>query len=472
MTNGFKKLNMINVKMKTMKTKVTLLFAFFLVFFSASAQDVDCATELSLFADAAKNKKYEEAEKHLAVLRKSCPDFHKGIYLYGERTLSNKIDNAKTEEEKAANVRDLLALLDDFDKYFPNNGYGNKSKQALALFDNKVGTKEEVFNLLDTAFKTDKENFTDARAMYVYFEIYVDDFEAGKNNIELQDVFDKYDMISDILEIESNKLSETKDELLKVQETRELTRKEQSSFRRAEVNMEAFETIGTSMDAKISLIASCDRLVPFLEKSFEEKKADEEWLRRSADRMLKKECDEDPLFAKISEALHAINPTAKSAYNLGVAAYNRKDIPKATQYFKESAELQTDKNLKAKVYYMLASNIYSTSNKVQARIYAEKALAAKPSFGRAYLLIAQLYSNSVNDCGSTPFEKRAVNWLAADMARKAGQVESSLKATAESTASSYEQRAPSKADIFKEQMGGKKITFNCWINKSITVPSL
>ena len=87
----------------------------------------------------------------------------------------------------------------------------------MVLFDNKVGTKEEVFNLLDDAFKTDKENFTDARAMYVYFEIYVDDFEAGKNNIELQDVFNKYDMISDILETESNKLSETKDELLKVQ---------------------------------------------------------------------------------------------------------------------------------------------------------------------------------------------------------------------------------------------------------------
>lgn len=454
-----------------MKTKFKLLFAFFLVVFTASAQEVDCATELSLFADAAKNKKYDEAAKHLVVLRKSCPDFHQAIYLYGEPTITYFVDNAKTEEEKVVQVKDLMLLLDEYDKFFPNNGKANKIKKALILFDNKVGTKAEVFNLLDGVFNNDRANFTDARAMYVYFEIYVDDFEAGKSTITLQDVFDKYDLISDILEVEENKLSDAKDELINIQETRELTKKEESSFKRAEANLEAYETIKTSMDAKISLLATCDRLVPFLEKGFEEKKTDAEWLRRSADRMLKKECDKDPLFAKISEALHLLNPTAKSAYNLAVSAYNKKDMQKAMKYFNESADLHTDKNEKAKVYYMMAG-IYSTSNKVQARSYAEKALAAKPSFGKAYLLIANLYANSANDCGATPFEKRAVNWLAAQVARKAGQVDSTLKPTAESQASSYEKRAPSVEDIFVAGMSGKTIQFNCWIGKSVKVPEV
>lgn len=455
-----------------MKTKLTVLLAFFLVVFTAKAQEVDCATELSLFADAAKNKKYEEAEKHLITLRKSCPDFHKAIYLYGEPTLTYKIDNAKNEEDKKLFANDLLSLLDEFDKYFPGNGQGNKVKKAMVLFNNKVGTKDEVFQMLDNAFKTDKENFTDALAMYVYFEIFVDKYEAGKDAIELQEVFDKYDAISDFLESEKNKLSEIKDELLQIQETRELSRKEETSFRRSEANLEAYETISISMDAKISLLSSCDRLVPFLEKSFDTKKTDEEWLSRSADRLFKKGCDNTPLFAKISEALHALNPTAKSAFKLAVVAYNKKDTQKAIKFFNESADLHTDKNEKAKVYYMMASNIYATSNKSQARSYAEKALQAKPSFGKAYLLIAQLYANSVNDCGSTPFEKRSVNWLAAQMARKAGQVDSSLKSTAESAASSYEQRAPSKADIFTEGMAGKTVQFSCWIGKSITVPNL
>ena len=455
-----------------MKTKLSLLLAFFLVVFTANAQEVDCATELSLFADAAKNKKYEDAEKHLIILRKSCANYHNAIYLYGEPTLAYKIDNAKTEEDKKLFVNDLLSLLDEFDLNFPHNGKGNTIKKAMVLFNSKVGTTDEVFQILDNAFKTDRENFTDALAMYVYFEIFVDKYEAGNGKIELQDVFDKYDAITDFLEAEKNKLSDIKDELLKIQETRELSRKEDISFRRSEANLEAYETISISMDAKISLLSNCDRLVPFLEKSFDAKKTDEEWLGRSADRLYKKGCDNTPLFAKISEALHALDPTAKSAFKLAVVAYNKKDIQKAIKFFNESAELHTDKNEKAKVYYMMASNIYATSNKVQARSYAEKALQVKPSFGKAYLLIAQLYANSVNDCGSTPFEKRSVNWLAAQMARKAGQVDSSLKATAESAASSYEQRAPSKADIFTEGMAGKTVQFNCWIGKSITVPNL
>ena len=170
--------------------------------------------------------------------------------------------------------------------------------------------------------------------------------------------------------------------------------------------------------------------------------------------------------------MHLLNPTAESAYNLGVSYYNKKNTAKALEYLNQSADLQKDNGKKANVYYTIAANIYGSSNKSQARSYAEKALAAQPSFGKAYLFIAQLYANSVNECGTTPFEKRAVNWLAAQTARRAGQVNSALKATADQTAASYEQRAPSKGDIFNEGMAGKSIAFRCWIGKSVTVPNL
>ena len=61
-------------------------------------------------------------------------------------------------------------------------------------------------------------------------------------------------------------------------------------------------------------------LIPFYQKSFEEKKTDVVWLKRAAERLEAKDCDSDPLFAKISEQLHKLNPTAESAYLLGVAA--------------------------------------------------------------------------------------------------------------------------------------------------------
>ena len=47
--------------------------------------------------------------------------------------------------------------------------------------------------------------------------------------------------------------------------------------------------------------------------------------------------------------------------------------------------------------------------------------------GKAYLLISNLYADSANGCGDSQFNKRAVFWLAAQTARKAGRVDASLK---------------------------------------------
>jgi hypothetical protein len=88
------------------------------------------------------------------------------------------------------------------------------------------------------------------------------------------------------------------------------------------------------------------------------------------------------------------------------------------------------------------------------------------------LYIAQLYANSVNECNDDPFDKRAIYWLAAKTALKVGQVDSSLKATAEQTANAYEQRAPTRAEIFSSGKAGQNISFKCWVGKSVTVPNL
>ncbi len=93
--------------------------------------------------------------------------------------------------------------------------------------------------------------------------------------------------------------------------------------------------------------------------------------------------------------------------------------------------------------------------------------------GIAYLKIAEMYAKSANNCGTSVFEKRAVYWLAADYAKRAGRVDPSLSSTATATVESYNGRAPQKSDIFQEDAAGKKISFsNCWIGESVTVPNL
>ncbi|MCD8529653.1 MAG: tetratricopeptide repeat protein [Flavobacterium sp.] len=225
------------------------------------------------------------------------------------------------------------------------------------------------------------------------------------------------------------------------------------------------------MDNIILELSTCEKLIPFYQKGFEANKTNEEWLKRAANRLDSKGCDSDPIFSKISEALYKLNPSADAAYQLGVVEIQRKNTTKALDFFNQAANLYTDNTKKANVYYRIAV-MYSKSNKVQARNYARKALSVKPSFGKSYLLIAQLYGSSINECGDDQFEKRAMYWLAAQYCDKAAAVDSSIKATANKTAASYRAAAPSKTEIFQSGKQGQRIAFNCWVGESIVVPSL
>lgn len=453
-----------------MKTKLTLLFIAATSFFVQAQNTEACTETLSLMATSVKAKD-ASAYDYLTTLRKDCPSFHKSIYSQGEFAIKLKIEKAANPAEKEKYVRDLLKFYDEHDQYFPNNGAGNKMKKGLALFENKVGTSDEVFELLDVAFKTDYANFKYAKAIYVYFEILVNNHKANKG-IELQQVFDKYDDLTKKLDEEEEELSNEKDVLLNKEEAGQaLSDKENARKARLENNLDIFENVRNDMDNVILELSTCAKLIPFYQKGFEQNKTNEEWLKRATNRLEAKECDSDPLFSKMSEALYKLNPSAEAAEKLGVVEYQRKNMTKAMEYFNQAANLHTDNTKKANIYYKIAS-LYSKSNKVQSRNYARKALQVKPSYGKAYLLIASLYGSSINECGNDQFEKRAMYWLAAKYCNKAAAVDSTIKAKANNDAAKYIAAAPSKTEIFQSGKAGQRIAFNCWVGESIVVPNL
>ena len=185
-----------------------------------------------------------------------------------------------------------------------------------------------------------------------------------------------------------------------------------------------------------------------------------------------KDCSDDPFFVTLVEALHTLDPSADSAYYLGILKDKAGDSDEALKYYEESIALQTDPYKKAKILFKIALKFKNAGRKSSARLYAQKALSFQPSLGRAYLMISNLYADSANDCGDTQFNKRAVYWLAAQMAYKAAEVDASIKKIAVKTAKSYEGRAPSKTEIFTEGNQGATIQFTCWINSSVKVPQL
>lgn len=443
-----------------------------------TAQDnQQCLQNLSIFAENAKVKNYTAAYEPWLAVKTDCPDLNVAIYSYGERILKDRLKNAE-ETEKETVQQELLALYDDWIKYFPTKRGKDQtgvilSSKAQNMIDFKIGTQEEIYATFDEAYTKDAKSFTNPKRLYNYFKTFYELYKAGKGSITTAMLFDKYEDISEKFEFEGTSLSKKLDVILKKEESgAALSTKDLRRRRIYDTNSNAIGVFLSNLDAIIAKESSCENLIPLYQSSFEENKSDPVWLNRAAGRMKSKECSDDPLFVTIVEALHALEPSANSAYYLGILNDKRGNSSEALRYYEESISLETDKYKKAKTLYKIALEFKAKGRKSRARSYARKALGFQPSLGKAYLLIANLYASSANDCGNTQFEKRAVYWLAANTARKAASVDASIKKNALKTAVSYEGRAPSKTDIFTEGKEGASVTFSCWINSSVKVPKL
>ena len=458
--------------------KIFVFWIGFMIILPVSAQNSEeCLQDLSIFAEYAKVKNYDEAYGPWLKVREACPSLNVAIFSYGERILKDRIKKA-TPETRDAETADLIKLYDQWLENFPTRRNVSVSgdiisSKAQAMLDYKTADKMEVYKTFDLAYQTDAKSFSNPKELYNYFKTLYDLYKEGNQGVTMEQLFNKYEEVSEKFEIESINLAKKLDVILKKQEEgTPLSSREVRSKRVYGINSNAIGTFLSNLDAIISKEATCVNLVPLYKRNFEEFKSDAVWLKRAASRMDSKECSDDPFFVTLVEALHTLDPSADSAYYLGILKDKAGDSQEALKYYEESISLQTDPYKKAKILYKIAIKFKSAGRKSSARSYALKALRFQPSMGRAYLMISNLYAGSANDCGETQFNKRAVYWLAAQMAFKAGEVDASIKKLALKTARSYEGRAPSKTEIFTEGNQGATIEFDCWIKSSVKVPEL
>jgi len=457
-------------------TLFSLTFLFSYTVFSQSKEE--CFSNLSIFAEYAKVKNYKEAYQPWLDLKNECPDINSAIYVLGERMLKSFIKNSEGNA-KDEFKEDLINLYDEWLTFFPKSkrGVSEVGKilaiKAQAMIDYKLADDSKVFEIYDQAFNKDSKSFKSPKGLYNYFKIYFKLYKSGQENVTLEQVFEKYEELTEKFEFEMSAYTSKLDILLEKESNSDpLSSREISNKKVYEVNMLACNTYLNNLNAIIAKESTCENLIPLYRKNFDKFKLDSVWLNRAASRMDSKECSDDPLFVELVEALHELNPSANSAYYLGLLNDKKGETSLAIQYYNESIDLESDNLKKAKTLYKIALKFKKSGQFSKSRTYANKALGFQPSMGRAYLLIANLYASSANNCGKTQFEKRSIYWLALKQAKKAASVDASVRKLANKTALSYEGRAPSKTDIFSEAMSGKTISFKCWIGKSVTVPSL
>ena len=437
----------------------------------AQAQNPECMTNLSIYADHAKVKNYDAAYEPWKMVMDNCPALNKANFTYGERILKFKIKNS-SGADKDGYEQDLMTLYDDSNKYFPTKytPVDIVTKKAIYKSDNKLANDQQLYDMIKPSFESSLGSFKNPKVLYIYFSSLVNLHNAGSK--DLQEVFDVYDDLTIQNEKINKGYTDKITKLLAKEEAKTITSKEKKNLGIYSRNSELLGKVVGSIDAKLGGLADCENLIPLYEKNYDARKGDVKWVKRAVSRMYSKECTDDPMFQKLFEAQLALDPSAEAYFYSGILKDKAGDKNGAVADFNKSVELESDNTRKSEILYKIATIMKKRGSKGQSRSYAQKALNANASNGKAYLLIASLYASSENSCGDDSFTKRAVYWKAAEMARKAGRVDPSLSGRANKAAASYSAKAPSKTDIFNSGKAGQTISFSCWMGGSVKVPSL
>jgi tetratricopeptide (TPR) repeat protein len=465
-----KKIQLRTTQIIIMNLKNTLLIAvtFFSFAFAKAQEPTNCRIMLSLFAEDAKAKNYELAYKQLGPLIAKCPNESAAIYQYGEQIYEYRLKKKIGDLDE--NVDGLIKMLKAEVGQFPDfvNVTKKENEMVSVMHKYNKSTQQEQFDILHKNFKKDPKNFTDPRIMITYFKLAEKQFVDEK--LDLQRLFDIYDKLTSHIESLQDERSKVVADLLSKQETTKLTEKEEKTIGYQEANLKNYGIVMGSVNGTLGELADCEKLIPLYDAEFDANQTSKDWLSNVLVRLQKKDCTDAPLYIKSVKALHAINPSAKTAYGLGNIATSTKE---KFQYWDQAIELGIDNDAKATIYYKKGNIYKSQSQFASARKAYLQSTALRPSFGQPYLKIADMIANSTGSCGANPLEKRAVYWVAARYAEKAARVDPSIKSTANKYVASYNGAAPGKRDIFSNPKynSGDTITFNCWVGESVRIPT-
>ncbi|PTM10214.1 MAG: hypothetical protein DA407_04200 [Bacteroidetes bacterium] len=462
-----------------MKTKITLLVALlFLGFNFATAQgNEEDMNTLSIFSEYAKAKNYDAAYGPWMEIRQRNPKFNRAIFTYGENILEHKIEKS-TGAEQVGFIKDLVKMWEERRMHFasktPEGEFLAKSCQLQYDYRKELNmTDSQLYDCFDNAYKTDEETFTNPKSLYTYYKLMVNLYDAG--NKPAEELFTKYDEISEKVESEVKNYTKLLNKFVPAEDTEvepKLSKADERKVKSYTSFLRAYDQISSGMDKDLGDRANCENLVPLYNRNYEQNKNDGLWLQRAMNRLFTKECTDDPLFVKIVAQKNTLEPNADTAYYLGLLKEKSGSDAEALTFYNQAVDLQSDDYEKAKILYRIASGFKKKGSYGQARTYYYKAISASPSMGKAHLAVAQMYASSASSCGEGNFNQRAVFWLAADEARKAGRVDPNLSRDAANTAANYMSKAPSKTEIFSAGRSGETIKIGCWIGRSVKVPNL
>lgn len=416
-----------------------------------AAGDKDFMSFYTLEKQFYDQKDYKSALGPWKKLYKLYPKSTVNIYLHGLNMYQTQIEASKDRKTKNLYLDTLMQVYDKRIKYFDQKGF-NLGRQGTDYMkytltpenetqtdDQKKPILKKGYNYLSESVKL-QGNESEAPVLFLLMQSTKGLYGLGEFGKEK--VIETYDVVSKIINTQLEKDPKNAD----LTNIRDLID-------------QAFQTSGA---------ADCEALISIYEPKFDQIASNLEDLKKMIRMLDRQNCDASPLYAKASEKLYSLEPSAEAAYNMARMFVKADKLDKAETYYKQAIDLEKDAANLAKYYLELAQLNFSSPQ--EARNYAKKSIENNPNVGKAYLLLGDLYAHNTKSFGETDFEHTQVFWVAVDYFAKAKKVDSSVEADANEKISLYSQYFPSKEEIFFNGLTvGKSITVGGWIGESTTV---
>lgn len=418
-----------------------------------SASRMECAMNISLYSEFYKQKNYVDAVNPWRKVFNNCPAASKNTYIKGANIYKRLIAKEKVAANKSALIDTLMMIYDQRIEHFGQRG-SVLSYKCADLYSYRGNTvADKVYPMAKEAMELEQGK-TKAAVVTIYMQTAV---ELYKNSgIDGNEVISAYTFAMDVL---SQADEYCKGRVAKNDKYSAKYKKELENVATSITNVEAlFSESGA---------ATCEALVNIFTPKFDEFAQDLEWLKKVTKLLNKSDCADAELFAKASENLYSLEPSAEAAHNLARLFLKKEDFTKATGYYEEATKLQEDAETKALYYYEWSTLAMAQGSYQKVRTLSREALKLNPNDGRPYLMIGKAYAADAKNIGKETVEHNAVYWAAVDKFYKAKIVDSSLEEQANDLISTYSKYFPNKEEAFMFGIeDGATYQVGGWINET------
>ncbi len=403
---------------------------------------INCLMNLSLYKEFYKHNNYRDAIGPWRKVFAECPASSQNLYVDGVKMYKSFISKEKNPEVISGLIDTIMLIYDRRMEYFDDeaNVLGRKATDLLRYRKDDPNAIEEAYGYLKKSLSLDPEGARDAIIiLLVNSSVTLNKTGNLDQDKSIEDYFQASDIIDGHLSSDPGN----------------------GRWQRAKKTVDDFMLE--------SGILTCEALNKYYEPKFDANQNDEAFLNKIVDFYYASGCDRSDMYAKASEKLYEINPSAESAYKVARLFVVKEQYEKASKYYLEATEGDVDSKTKATYYYELALVTRVQEQICKAIEYSKEAVNLNPDYGDAYMLLGDLYIQSRTSMDDE-FEQKTAFWAAVDKYIKAKNVDPALTSEANKKINDYTGMYPGReACFFRELEPGDSYLVKGCINEYTTV---